>query len=152
MDEWELAARYIEDANGDGDIEDTGAGIVEYYPGNHASGADADYDKGARADYDGDGDQDTTGNVAWYGDNSGSKTRDVATKDDNALGLFDMSGNVAEWNFDWHPDVDTERVVRGGSWYDAGGTLVRLQLGRLSRGQPDAGSGTWGFRPARNAE
>jgi hypothetical protein len=34
-----------------------------------------------------------------------------------ACSLFDddMSGNVWEWNFDWHPDSGC-RVFRGGSW------------------------------------
>ncbi len=33
--------------------------------------------------------------VAWYTSNSGSKTHDVATKQSNELGLYDMSGNVS---------------------------------------------------------
>ncbi len=59
-DEWELAARYIDDANDDGDIEDAN----EYYPGNYASGADDAYDVTATSDYDGDGDTESTIDVA----------------------------------------------------------------------------------------
>jgi formylglycine-generating enzyme required for sulfatase activity len=69
--------------------------------------------------------------VAWYNRNSGYKTHDVATKRANELGLFDMTGNVAEWCQDWFgdnyyssspssnptgPATGSYRVDRGGSW------------------------------------
>lgn len=68
--------------------------------------------------------------VAWHKDNS-NKLSPVGTKKPNALGLYDMSGSVAEWCSDFYaadyfahstlinpkgPEMSSERVVRGGSF------------------------------------
>ncbi len=78
--------------------------------------------------------------VAWYNDNSDSKTYPVGQKKANALGLFDMSGNVWEWCNDWFgdysaenqrnpkgPDSGTYRVNRGGSW-NLGASFCRAAI------------------------
>ena len=78
----------------------------------------------------------TLGNVAWYDENSNDETHNVATKSPNELGIYDMSGNVCEWCQDWYdedyysrssqsnpmgPSSGSERVIRGGGWFNAAG-------------------------------
>jgi formylglycine-generating enzyme required for sulfatase activity len=41
------------------------------------------------------------GEYAWTNENSDNKTHPVGTKTPNELGLFDMTGNIYEWNWDW---------------------------------------------------
>ena len=71
----------------------------------------------------------TAGDVARYFHNSENRTWDVGSLAPNGLGIYDMSGNVEEWCWDWFgsytvvaktnptgPLTGNNRVFRGGSW------------------------------------
>jgi len=67
---------------------------------------------------------------AVFSDNSGSQTAEVASKKPNPWGLYDMHGNLWQWVSDWYSespqggkdpkgaDTGSDRVVRGGSWFN----------------------------------
>ena len=152
--EWEYAARL----QSDGENADK-YGEVWLTKLNSASGAKADWNNA-----------DETKAVAWYRGNSAGKTHPVGKKRSNALGLYDMSGNVWEWCFDWYNNnptandaayksgelvVDpqggaasgTIRVIRGGSWSNF--AEERCVVGFRLSYDPDGNSyGNLGFRVA----
>ena len=68
----------------------------------------------ANYEYAGSDDLDTVG---WYDKNNEAETKQVGLKFPNALGLYDMSGNLWEWCWDWSNEKREYRVVRGGSWF-----------------------------------
>ncbi|RFC42715.1 MAG: Formylglycine-generating enzyme, required for sulfatase activity [Verrucomicrobia bacterium] len=97
--------------------------------------------------------------LAWIDENSGETTHPVAGKRPNAFGLHDMLGNVFEWCRDWYqedlgadPQTDpqdaasgSDRVYRGGSWYDSAGYA---RSASRDWGNPSYRDGSLGFRLA----
>ncbi len=123
--EWECAARYI-----DGE---------SWTPGNYASGASADRDHLTE-----------TAAVAVYDETSGDTIAAVKSKDPNALGCYDMSGNVWEWNYEWTSDrVGIYRIQRSGCWNNR---AVYLGVGEVNYDHPYFVDSSSGFRLCRSAD
>ena len=116
--EWELAARYRDGR--------------AWTPGDYVSGASANTRNAA-----------ATQAVAWYAANAGGSTKNVGTLAANALGVYDMSGNVWQWTF---TQIGSRRVDRGGSWCHAEGYLEVCNVFGLPSCRV---SFNVGFRPAR---
>lgn len=118
---------------------------VYYYKGNSASGATSTYT-----------DNVITSLYAVFCKNytsidvytSVAATALVKSKYSNALGLYDMSGNVFKWNFDWHPKyIGQVRRGRGGSFtYDT----FDLRVGFINFDGPCYPSNVIGFRPVKS--
>lgn len=100
------------------------------------------------------------GEVAWYVENSDGKTHEVLEKDSNQLDIYDMSGNVAEWCWDWFSEITAETPVtgatssssktsRGGNW---GERAFSNQVNSRSNENPAFKSYGLGFRVVRTAK
>ncbi|MBC7775660.1 MAG: SUMF1/EgtB/PvdO family nonheme iron enzyme [Phycisphaerae bacterium] len=96
--------------------------------------------------------------VAWAGS---TKQQPVGKKKPNELGLFDMSGNLWEWCYDWYdanyylnsPSINpmgpingTNRVIKGGS---VGNFSKQLRVSNRDSETPNTNGIMVGFRLAR---
>jgi formylglycine-generating enzyme required for sulfatase activity len=101
------------------------------------------------------------GAIAWYAGNSDRRAHPVGGKAPNAFGLYDMLGNVWEWNADvfrMRPGTDEQdtaeagpdekRSLRGGSWRNSAKQIRASNRGRLA---PDDREDDDGFRCVREA-
>ena len=95
--------------------------------------------------------------VGWYNGNSSNKTHAVGQKQPNELGIYDMTGNVWEYCYDWHMPYSAQaqtnptgaatgekHVLRGGCYHYDSKNCTNTT--RHSYYTPDKGGASTGLR------
>ncbi len=93
-------------------------------------------------------------NYAWYEDNSDEYPHAVGSKKPNALGIYDMHGNVWEWVQDFYnktsyttsqkknpkgPETGKDHVIRGGSWASGADEMSITNRASYAKANDDIG-------------
>ncbi|MDO4507117.1 MAG: formylglycine-generating enzyme family protein [Spirochaetales bacterium] len=155
--EWEYAARGGDPSKADWNYTFSGA--------NKADGTSYSDSKNAGLDSVGwycyNNISGTTGDTDVTDSADGCGTHEVGQKAANRLGIYDMSGNVWEWCYDWYGSTSSEtvtdpagassgdyRVYRGGSWY-FNARIASVSLRNCI--SPDIQNFNLGFRVCRSA-
>lgn len=150
--EWEKAAR-------------GGPAGLRFPHGDTITHADANFYSDAKyANYDF---SDPRGNHPAYNDGVPPYTSPVGSFAPNGFGLYDMSGNILEWCWDWSgsyysvspyldprgPDTGSFRVLRGGSWLRDASCLRVVDRNNTANPTYNGGASNrhFGFRVVRSA-
>ncbi|MEN6445189.1 MAG: bifunctional serine/threonine-protein kinase/formylglycine-generating enzyme family protein [Candidatus Cloacimonas sp.] len=97
--------------------------------------------------------------VGWYNVNSDVQSHPGGQKKPNQLGIYDLSGNLFEWVWNWYapysarnwnlitgPDKGTDKVIRGGSWYH---NVSEMRVTNRNYAKPYTKNAYLGFRVVR---
>lgn len=99
----------------------------------------------------GGGTRDNLDKYAWYRGNSDGETHPAGSKAADALGVYDLLGNLAEWTFT--PSNENRRVLRGGSYQAKRGKVgcsvsIREKTKPWKKTDPQLPKSEWWFSDA----